>query len=189
MMILLEIFMYTTIRLMFIALLLAMSTTSYAQPTEPSAIDLDRYMGRWYVIANIPYMAEKGKVATYDEYTLRKDGRIDNVYGFKKGFDKKEKQWKGLAKVVPNSGNRKWSIRFFGVLNADYEVLEVSEDYTWALIGHPKRKMAWLFSRQPTMSDEQYIELIKKFEKYNYKTSAFLRISQTAEQKGKPGFQ
>ena len=36
-----------------------------APPTQLAAnVDLDRYMGKWYIIANIPYFAEKGKVAS-----------------------------------------------------------------------------------------------------------------------------
>jgi apolipoprotein D and lipocalin family protein len=167
----------------------AATSTSGSTTQNSNAIDLQRYMGRWYVIANIPYFPERGKVATYDEYILRKDGNIDNIYGFKKAFGKDDTQWKALAKVVPNTGNRKWKIRFFGLLNADYEVLEVAEDYSWAVIGHPKKEMGWLFSRQQAMTDEQYALLIKKFENYGYQPSAFKRIPQFAEQKGKPGFQ
>jgi len=33
-------------------------------------IDLPRYMGEWHVIANIPYFAENGKVASRDVYRL-----------------------------------------------------------------------------------------------------------------------
>jgi apolipoprotein D and lipocalin family protein len=152
-------------------------------------IDLERYMGRWYVIANIPYFPERGKVATYDEYILREDGRIDNIYGFKKSFDKKEKQWKALATVTPDTGNRKWTIKFFGMLNADYQILEVAPDYSWVLIGHPKREMGWIMAREAKMEASQYDELLKKFENYDYKTSAFKRIPQFKDQVGKPGFQ
>lgn len=165
------------------------ANTNAAVAEKPEPIDLQRYMGRWYVIANIPYFPERGKVATYDEYILRKDGNIDNIYGFKKAFDKKEKRWNAIAKVQPDTGNRQWKIRFFGLLNAELEILEVAPDYSWALIGHPKKEMGWLFARNAVMSDEQYVELIKKFENYDYQPSSFLRIPQIPEQKGKPGFQ
>lgn len=165
----------------------AMNNLNAAETSSP--IDLERYMGRWYVIANIPYFPERGKVASYDEYILRKDGRIDNIYGFKKSFDKKEKQWNALATVKPDTGNRKWTIKFFGVLNADYEILEVAEDYSWAIIGHPKKEMGWVFAREQKMDDEQYALLIKKFEGYNYKITDFKRVPQFKEQVGKPGFQ
>jgi len=174
----------------FLLLSLGLITMNNVQATEsPSSIDLERYMGRWYVIANIPYFPERGKVATYDEYILRKDGRIDNIYGFKKAFGKKEKQWKAIATVTPDTGNKKWTIKFFGFLNADYEILEIAPDYSWVIIGHPKREMGWVLARDPNMTDELYESLIRKFEKYDYKTSGFKRVPQFAEQVGKPGFQ
>lgn len=177
------------IRLFLFSIFGIASMNSFGTTQPDSAIDLQRYMGRWYVIANIPYFPERGKVASYDEYALRKDGRIDNVYGFKKAFNKKEKQWKALATVVPNSGNTKWTIKFWGLLNADYQILEVAPDYSWALIGHPKREMGWVFSRDPNMADGQYELLLKKFAHYQYKISDFKRVPQFAEQVGKPGFQ
>lgn len=182
--------MLKSIAAFFLFLACALGSTSglHAMQTKP-AIDLERYMGRWYVIANIPYFPERGRVATYDEYVLRKDGKIDNIYGFRKSFDKKEKQWKAVATVTPDTGNRKWVIRFFGFLNADYEILEIADDYSWVLIGHPKREMGWLLARDARMDDQQYASLIEKFEAYNYKTASFKRIPQFAEQAGKPGFQ
>jgi len=173
--------------LLFVMGCTSMNNSNAGETVTP--IDLDRYMGRWYVIANIPYFPERGKVATYDEYALRKDGRIDNIYGFKKAFDKEESRWNALATVTPDTGNRKWTIKFFGILNADYEILEVAPDYSWAMIGHPKRKMGWLMARDAKMTDAQYALLIKKFENYKYSISDFKRIPQFAEQAGKPGFQ
>ena len=177
----------------FLFLALGFTSMNNLHAAEPSLpIDLQRYMGRWYVIANIPYFPERGKVATYDEYILRTDGRIDNIFGFKKSFDKKEKKWNALATVKPDTGNRKWTIKFFGLLNADYEILEIAPDYSWVLIGHPKREMAWVMARSAKMDDAQYEVLVKKFENYDYKTStisAIKRIAQFEEQVGKPGFQ
>jgi len=170
--------------------LLGLSSISSLTASESATpIDLERYMGRWYVIANIPYFPEKGKVATYDEYILRDDGRVDNIFGFRKSFDKKEKQWHALATIKPDTGNRKWTIKFFGMLNADYEILEIAPDYSWVMIGHPKREMGWVMARDAKMDDMQYRELLKKFENYDYKISEFKRIPQFEEQVGKPGFQ
>ena len=106
---------------LLIALLLALlagcaSTGGTAMPplrTEAS-VDLERYMGRWWVIANVPYFAERGKVATADIYALREDGRIDNTYAYRKAFDKPEKTMKGLATVVPGTNNAQWRIAFWG---------------------------------------------------------------------------
>ena len=182
--------MHTVFARFFLLLALGLITMNNVKANESSPdIDLQRYMGRWYVIANVPYFPERGKVATYDEYILRKDGRIDNIFGFKKAFEKKERQWKALATVKPDTGNKKWTIKFFGFLNADYEILEIAPDYSWVIIGHPKREMGWVLARDPKMADELYQSLLKKFEKYDYQTSRFKRVPQFVEQVGKPGFQ
>lgn len=158
--------------------------------TTTATVDLPRYMGRWWVIANIPYFAEKGKVATADVYTLRDDGRIDNVYAWRKAFDQPERETRAVASVVPGSNNAQWQIAFFGgLVKADLLVLEVAPDYSWALIGHPKRKMGWVFSRSQAMDEALYQQLRGKFAGYGYDTAQFQRVPQFADQVGKPGFQ
>ena len=168
------------------------STGAAAMPplTTSAEVDLERYMGRWWVIANIPYFAEKGKVATADIYTLREDGRIDNVYAFRKAFDKPEKTMDGVASVVPGTNNAQWRIAFFGgLVKADYLILDVAPDYSWALIGHPKRKMAWIFARQQDMDAAQYEILRAKFADYGYDPAQLQRVPQFPAQVGQPGFQ
>jgi apolipoprotein D and lipocalin family protein len=162
-----------------------------AVPDAPLAdVDLPRFMGRWWVIANIPYFAEKGKVATADIYELRPDGRIGNVYAYRKAFDKPEKTMNGVASVVPGTNNAQWEIAFFGgLVKADLLILEVAPDYSWALIGHPKRNMAWIFAREQAMDDATYQQLRAKFSVWGYDPAKLQRVPQFPDQIGQPGFQ
>lgn len=158
--------------------------------TSTAEVDLARYMGRWWVIANTPYFAENGKVATADVYALRPDGRIDNSYAYRKAFDRPESTMHAIATVVPGTGNAQWRIGFFGgLLKADYLVLEVAPDYSWALIGQPSRKYAWVFARDPRMDDALYAQLVARFARYGYDPARLRRIPQFADQVGKPGYQ
>ena len=143
-------------------------------------IDLQRYKGTWYIIANIPYFAENGKVMTRDEYALRADGKIDNDYVFRRSFDGTDKSWHGVATVVPGTNNAQWVVKFWGVLNADYLVLEVAPDYSWALVGHPHRKYGYVFSRQPQMNDALYQQLLGKLAGYGYTASRLQKVPQQA---------
>jgi apolipoprotein D and lipocalin family protein len=44
------------------------------------------------VISHVPYFLEKGKVATYDTYARRSDGKLVNNFTFReKSFDAPEK--------------------------------------------------------------------------------------------------
>jgi apolipoprotein D and lipocalin family protein len=141
-------------------------------------VDLQRYKGRWYIVANIPYFAENGKVMTRDEYALRADGKIDNAYVFRRSFDGSDASWHGVATVVPGTNNAQWTVRFWDILDADYLVLEVAPDYSWALVGHPQRKYGYVFSRQPQMGDALYRQLLGKLAGYGYTTSRLQKVPQ-----------
>lgn len=141
-------------------------------------VDLQRYKGVWFIIANIPYFAENGKVMTRDEYALRPDGKIDNDYVFRRSFDAADTSWHGVATVVPGTDNAQWRVKFWGVLDADYLVIEVAPDYSWALVGHPKRKYGYVFSRQPRMDDALYRQLLEKLAGYGYTTSRLQKVPQ-----------
>lgn len=157
------------------------STGGTAMPplTSTATVDLERYMGRWWVIAHVPYFAERGKVAAADMYALRDDGRIDNTYAYRKAFDEPERQMRGVASVVPGTNNAQWRIAFFGgLVKADLLVMEVAPDYSWALIGHPKRKLAWIFAREQAMDDARYQQLRAKFADWGYDPETIQRVPQ-----------
>jgi len=157
--------------------------------THHAEIDLTRYMGAWHVIANIPYFAERGKVATRDVYTLDAEGNVATTYVYRKEFGGPEKTTDSLGVVQPGSHNARWIVRFFWLVRADYLVLEVAPDYSWALVGQPSRKLGWVLARDAAMSDRQYAELLQKFASFGYDPARFQRVPQFPEQVGKPGFQ
>jgi apolipoprotein D and lipocalin family protein len=180
-------------RLMMVLASLAMSASAMAGRSDrlgtDASVDLKRYMGAWHVIANIPYFAERGKVATRDEYALREDGRIENVFVYRKAFDAPEKRIRAIARVLPDTGNAHWKVRFFGVISTHYLILDVDPDYRWALIGHPTRKYAWVFGREAVMDEALYQSLLDKLERHGYERDALKRVPQLASQVGQPGFQ
>ena len=159
-------------------------------PLRTSAqVDLARYMGTWYVIANIPYFAERGKVATRDVYRLDADGNVETTYVYRKAFDAPERSSGSLGVVQSDSANAYWRVRFLGLLHADYLVLEVAPDYSWALIGQPSRKLGWLLAREPALDDNLYTLLLERFRGYGYDSARFARVPQFVQQQGRPGFQ
>jgi len=157
--------------------------------TSSAKIDLQRYMGAWYVIANIPYFAERGKVATRDVYTLDADGNVATTYVYRKAFGGPEKSTGSLGIVQPGSNNAYWSVRFLWLIRADYLILEVAPDYSWALVGQPSRKLGWVLARDPAMDDALYATLLGKLRGFGYDSTRFLRVPQFKEQLGAPGFQ
>src|SRR5580658_5236186 len=103
----------------FIAALLALTSclligcTSMKAPLTPvSHVDLPRYMGDWYVIANIPYFAEKDCFDSIESYALRSDGDMDNWFTCrKKSFDAPMKRLvNARAKVKDKTSNALWRV-------------------------------------------------------------------------------
>ncbi|MEJ7137916.1 lipocalin family protein [Amphibiibacter pelophylacis] len=162
-----------------------------SQPTGPVAVDLPRYMGRWYVIANVPYFAEKGMVGSRSEWILRSDGITidDHYYGRSKRFDAPEEHHQFLDTVVEGSGGGEWSVKLWGPIHARQVTLWVDPQYRYTLVGVRGTKWGWVFSREPLMDDATYQSLLKRFAALGYDASSFRRVPQRPEDIGQPGFQ
>jgi apolipoprotein D and lipocalin family protein len=152
-------------------------------------IDLARYMGVWHVIANIPYFAENGKLASRDVYRLDANGNVETRYLYRKTFDGAEKSMHSLGLVQPGSRGAYWIVRFLWLIRADYLIVDIAPDYSWVLVGQPSRKLGWILARSPGMDDALYTMLLDRFRACGYDPERFRRVPQFAEQVGKPGFQ
>jgi apolipoprotein D and lipocalin family protein len=169
-------------------LLVACATAAPTTPAAAGPIDLARFMGRWHVIAHVPYFAERGHVESSDTYTLRPDGRIAVHYAYRTGFAQPAKSLDSVATVNPGSGQRDWTTWFFRVIPTRFRVLEVAPDYSWALIGYPGRQLAWVFAREPHMDDGLYADLRGRLGRHGVDVTALRRVPQRAGDVGKPGY-
>jgi apolipoprotein D and lipocalin family protein len=152
-------------------------------------VNLDRYMGRWYLIANIPYFAERGNLAPYVEYKPRPDGMIDDTYTAYQEFGKPPFQKHGLIEVTNPLTNAEGRISFLGPLWQDYAVMYLDDDYRYTAIGHPSRNYAWIFSREQTIPDDVYQDMLEALAESRFDVSRVLKIPQFPSQVGLPEFQ
>jgi apolipoprotein D and lipocalin family protein len=157
------------------------SSMSKSLQTVPH-VDLPRYMGDWYVIANIPYFAEKNCVDSIESYALRSDGDIDNWFTCrKKTFDAPlERKANALAKVENKKSNAEWSVRFFKVISVKYLVLDLDPQYQWVAVGHPSRRYGWVMSRSKTLDEQTYQAILKRLTEQGYDVSKFQKVPQNA---------
>jgi apolipoprotein D and lipocalin family protein len=133
------------------------------------AVDLERYLGRWYEIASYPMYFQKGCTATTADYSLRDDGLIQVINSCRKGsLDGKLKQAKGRAKVVETETNAKLKVSFFGPFWGDYWIIDLDSDYRWAVVGVPSRKYLWILSRTPQMDPVIYDAIIGRLPDKGY---------------------
>lgn len=137
------------------------------------AVDLARYAGRWYEIASIPVRQQRGCSCTTAEYSLLEEGVVRVVNACRKpdGEDRVE----GKAFVVPNSNNAKLRVQFFWPFRGDYWVIDLAEDYSYAVVGTPSRKYFWILSRTPTMPEGTLQTLVARIQARGFDTSQMQR--------------
>lgn len=157
------------------------------QPVD--RVDLDRYMGRWYMIANIPYFAERGNQAVHVEYSRGEDGVIHDLFTARRGFDREPFTRNGLIRITDPVTAAQGTITFPPFLSQDFTILYLDQDYRYTAIGHPSRNFCWVFARVPYMSDEVYEEILTVLTRNLFDVSRVLKIPQTPEQVEQPGFQ
>lgn len=169
-----------------------MATASCAADAPLKAVDhvdLPRYMGTWYVIGNIPNFAERGKVATADEYRLKPDGTIENLYHYRKGFDKPEKIWHGKAWLPDPKDTARWKVQLLWPFRSDYTILALDPDYRVTMVGLPSRKLLWIMSKDRTLDDASYQRLLEQARAQGFPVEQIRKVPQGPEDAGKPGFQ
>lgn len=170
----------------------ALAACASAGPTPDnvvrSPIDLARYMGTWHVIAHVQFVAERGHVASSNHYTLQPDGDIAVRYSYRTGFAQPQQGTIARATVEHGSGNRDWVVWLYRVLPGRYRILEVAPDYSWALVDHPSRDLAWVLARAPVMDEALYRDLLQRLRGYGVDTDKLWRVPQRPEQVGKLGF-
>jgi apolipoprotein D and lipocalin family protein len=147
-------------------------------------VDLPRFMGDWYVIANIPYFAEKGCFDSVESYALRADGNIDNWFSCRKGsFDAPlERKANALAIVKDKTTNAEWRVRFFKIVSIKYVILDLDPDYRWVAVGHPSRRYGWIFSRSRTLDEPTYAGVLRRLGEKGYDTTKFQKVPQRTSQ-------
>lgn len=149
-------------RLYIVLLLFPIHNTAQTLATVNS-VDLNRYAGKWYEIASFPQRFQKGCHCTTAEYTLtdknyvvvKNSCRLDSITG-------KAITIQGKAFVKKKSGNAKLKVQFFWPFRGDYWIIDLADNYSYAVVGHPNRKYLWILSRTNTMSDSLYDKITER---------------------------
>ncbi|HNP65423.1 MAG TPA: lipocalin family protein [Woeseiaceae bacterium] len=142
-------------------------------------VDLERFMGPWYVIANIPTFLEKGAYNAVETYRLNDDGTIATTFTFRKGgFDGKEKQYNPKAFVLDEGSNARWGMRFVWPVKADYRIVYLDSEYSQTIIGRQDRDYVWIMARTPSISDADFNRLISRVSELGYDTTQIKRVPQ-----------
>ena len=146
-------------------------------------VELGRYTGRWYEIARYPNSFEPGCVGVTADYALREDGRISVLNTCVEGsLDGNVRLIEGVARVVDRSTNAKLAVTFFAPFEGDYWILELGEDYEYAVVGDPSRTFLWILSREPTLDEDLYEDILSRLPEKSYDPNRLELVAQQSEE-------
>ena len=144
-------------------------------PTEKNVpvakLDLKKYAGTWYSLYSIPTIFDKGSRETTTNYTLNKNGYYNVVTTYKKPGD--EKVYSRTSKMFPSENGSKGALQaqFIWPGKIDYWIIELADDYSYVVVGHPDHRFLFIMSRNQTMPKKTHDEIVSRCKAKGYDVS------------------
>jgi apolipoprotein D and lipocalin family protein len=164
--------------------------------TTVEKLDIERFMGDWYVLADIATPFDKDAYAPTEHYVLKSDGMVETTYRYQK--ENATGDFKSRTMTArPNSELPSiWGMRLIWPFEADYRIVHIHPDYETTIVARNKRDFVWLMARTPTIDQSAFDTLLEKVQALGY-TIADLRFhygmrptaSQTQSDSGPSGGQ
>lgn len=136
----------------------------------------DQYLGKWYEIARFDYKFEKNLDNVTASYSLNPDGTIKVQ---NRGYDYVKKQWKesiGEAKFVNDKSEARFKVSFFKPIWSGYNVINIDENYQYALVVGNNTKYIWILSRTTEIPESFKQRFIAKAQKLGYNTDHLIWV-------------
>ncbi|QOY52508.1 lipocalin family protein [Candidatus Sulfurimonas baltica] len=128
--------------------------------TTVDEVNLNRYLGTWYEIARFEHWFEKGCSNVTANYSLKDNGDIKVINKCMKE-DNQYKESIGTAYTTDKT-NSKLKVSFFKPFYGDYWILDLDENYQYALIGDPSRKYMWILARDSKIDNTTKNKVLNK---------------------------
>ena len=143
-------------------------TISLDGPEQPvKYVDLEKFMGKWYVIAFTPTFVDEGAENCIETYRLSEDGNIEIEYTFSIDGEFESHLQTGI--VQPEPSNAKWRLKYNWLLSFDYYlIVEIDPEYEYTVIGVPDRSFVWVMSREKKMDEKLLVEILTRLKERGY---------------------
>lgn len=164
-----------------VALLTACASAPKGAPPLPRAetVDIDRFMGDWYVIAHAPTSPERDAFNAVERYALCEDGRVETVFRFReRGFDGPREILRPTGFPDAESGYAEWGMQFLWPFRAEYVVAWLDAEYRTTIIARSARDYVWLMHRESAMAPEALEAALQRVVDMGYERSALRMVPQ-----------
>jgi apolipoprotein D and lipocalin family protein len=149
------------------ALPAAAETAMSAQPI--AHLEPGRMMGRWYEVARLPNLTQRGCQAGTSDWTRAGEGFAVVQACHKGSPDGPLTEWKAKAHVADPVSNAKFKMTFFGgLISQEYWVLDQRVDEGWLILATHDGKYLWLMSQKPTLPAPVRTEAVARIKQLGF---------------------
>jgi len=142
-------------------------------------VDIERFMGDWYVIANIPTFIEKRATNAIESYRLNGKGEIETTFTFYQDSPTgKKKKYTPTGFIYNTETNAEWRMQFIWPFKLPFLIIDLADDYSYTVVGVPNRKYVWIMARESKLSNDIYEKIINKLAGIGYDVSKVQKIMQ-----------
>ena len=153
--------------------------------TTVPAVDVPRYMGRWFEIAKFENWFQKKCVSdTSAEYSLKQDGKVQVINRCRQENGEISEAI-GEARQVGEVSSPKLEVRFapawlsfIPAVWGDYWIIDLDADYELVAVSEPTREYLWVLARSPQVSAAAYEALLQRLRDKGFDTDKLVKAVQ-----------
>jgi len=116
--------------------------------------DKDRYLGKWNEVARLPNVIEKDLRDLTEEYSLNEDGTIKVITRAFNKAKNKPVEATGTIKLKGRQTRGELEVAYFLPIYLDYNILDIDDNYQYALVSGSRLGYLWLLSRESSIPEE-----------------------------------
>ncbi len=165
--------MFKIFTVIFIALFFSSCVNKYEPLPTVQKVDIQKYLGKWYEIARFEHYFEKDCKNVSANYSINEDSSIKVLNSCEDINSGEKKVAEGIA-YADDPNNTRLKVSFFRPFYGDYWILELDDEYKYALVGEPSREYLWILSREKTIDKSLKDTLLKKAQSLGFDTSKLL---------------
>jgi apolipoprotein D and lipocalin family protein len=142
-------------------------------------VDILSFAGKWFTLCSIPMIMNKRWRQTIETYVIHPDGYYAVFTAYNVEGEEERRFVRSKLFVVRGSKNAMFKAQVIWPFKLDYWVIELAEDYSYVVMGHPKHKYLSIMSRKPSLPDEILKAVIERCEARGYDTSKLVSQQHT----------
>ena len=152
---------------------------TYSEKLETvERVDLHRFIGKWYTVANLLNRNPSMVLNNVIEYKLTNKGSLH----VSKSYKIKSRIFSTItlhatATVKENSNNSKFKIQYLWPFAEAAWVIDLADDYTYAVICNPSKTSLTILSRNRNMDSSTYSAIIERIKNKGFNTDRLKKAS------------